>query len=75
MLTKEEAAEYLHGWENYTQLSELNVTIKANIHRKQPDYPKLNIDDLFSAIWNDEVVMVNDGYLVYKSELITKELI
>lgn len=69
LLTKDEATDYLCGWKNYCKSSELYVTIKQYIHRKQPDYPKLNIDILFSAIWNDEVVMVNDGYLVYKSEL------
>ena len=69
LLNKEEATDYLSGWEKNCKPFETNVTIKEHINRKQPDYPKRDIDDLFDAIWNDEVVMMNDGYLIYKTEL------
>ena len=69
LLNKEEATDYLSGWKKNCKPFEANVTIKEHINRKQPDYPKHNIDDLFAAIWNDEVVMMNDGYLIYKTEL------
>ena len=69
LLNKEEATDYLSGWKKNCKLFETNVTIKEHINRKQPDYPKHDIDDLFDAIWNDEVVMMNDGYLIYKTEL------
>lgn len=69
LLNKEEATDFLSGWKKICKLFETNVTIKEHIHRKQPDYPKRDIDDLFAAIWNDEVVMMNDGYLIYKTEL------
>lgn len=59
----------MSGWKKICKPFETNVTIKEHINRKQPDYPKRNIDDLFAAIWNDEVVMMNDGYLIYKTEL------
>lgn len=69
LLNKEEATDFLSGWKKICKPFETNVTIKEHINRKQPDYPKRNIDDLFAAIWNDEVVMMNDGYLIYKTEL------
>ena len=69
LLNKEEATDYLSGWKKNCKPFETNVTIKEHINRKQPDYPKHDIDDLFDAIWNDEVVMMNDGYLIYKTEL------
>lgn len=69
LLNKEEATDYLSGWKKICKPFETNVTIKEHINRKQPDYPKRDIDDLFDAIWNDEVVMMNDGYLIYKTEL------
>lgn len=69
LLNKEEATDYLSGWKKNCKPFETNVTIKEHINRKQPDYPKRDIDDLFDAIWNDEVVMMNDGYLIYKTEL------
>ena len=69
LLTKEGEEDFLCGWKKICKSSEMNVTIKEHINRKQPDYPKRNIDDLFVAIWKDEVVMMNDGYLVYKTEL------
>lgn len=69
LLNKEEATDYLSGWKKICKPFENNVTIKEHINRKQPDYPKRDIDDLFASIWNDEVVMMNDGYLIYKTEL------
>ena len=69
LLNKEEATDYLSGWKKNCKHFETNVTIKEHINRKQPDYPKRDIDDLFDAIWNDEVVMMNDRYLIYKTEL------
>ena len=69
LLNKEEATDYLSGWKKNCKPFETNVTIKEHINRKQPDYPKRDIDNLFDAIWNDEVVMMNDGYLIYKTEL------
>ena len=69
LLNKEEATDFLSGWKKICKPFETNVTIKEHINRKQPDYPKRDIDDLFDAIWNDEVVMMNDGYLIYKTEL------
>lgn len=73
LLTRDEEIEFLSGWKHFCQPSlkdsDLKVTIKEHISRKQPDYPKENIDDLFSAIWDDKVVMLDDGYLVYKYEL------
>lgn len=69
LLNKEEATDYLSGWKKNCKPFETNVTIKEHINRKQPDYPKRDIDDLFDAIWNDEIVMMNDGYLIYKTEL------
>lgn len=69
LLNKEEATDYLSGWKKNWKHFETNVTIKEHINRKQPDYPKRDIDDLFDAIWNDEVVMMNDRYLIYKTEL------
>ena len=69
LLNKEEATDYLSGWKKNCKPFETNVTIKEHTNRKQPDYPKRDIDDLFDAIWNDEVVMMNDGYLIYKTEL------
>lgn len=69
LLNKEEATDFLSGWKKICKPFETNVTIKEHINRKQPDYPKRNIDDLFAAIWNDEVVMMNDGYFIYKTEL------
>ena len=73
LLTKENEEDFLCGWKKICKSSETNVTIKEHISRKQPDYPRRNIDDMFAAIWNDEVVMMNDGYLVYKTELIDKK--
>lgn len=70
LLSKEQELEFLLSWKKISRSDDLNITIKEHLNRKQADYPKRNIDDLFEAIWNDEVVMVNDGYLVYKSELI-----
>ena len=69
LLNKEEATDFLSGWKKICKPFETNVTIKEHISRKQPDYPKRDIDNLFDAIWNDEVVMMNDGYLIYKTEL------
>ena len=69
LLNKEEATDYLSGWKKNCKPFETNATIKEHINRKQPDYPKRDIDNLFDAIWNDEVVMMNDGYLIYKTEL------
>lgn len=54
LLNKEEATDYLSGWKKNCKAFETNVTIKEHINRKQPDYPKRDIDDLFDAIWNDE---------------------
>lgn len=67
LLTKHQEEEFLSSWKENCKSSDLNITIKEHLSRKQPDYSKRNIDDLFTAIWNDEVVMVNDGYLVYKN--------
>lgn len=72
LLTKEDEEDFLCGWKKICKSSETNVTIKEHLTRKQPDYPKRNIDDLFTAIWNDEVIMMNDGYLVYRTELLEK---
>ena len=69
LLNKEEATDFLSGWKKNCKHFETKVTIKEHIKRKQPDYPKRDIDDLFDAIWNDEVVMMYDGYLIYKTEL------
>lgn len=69
LLSKEQELEFLLSWKKICKSDDLNITIKEHLNRKQADYPKRNIDDLFEAIWNDEVVMVNDGYLVYKSEI------
>lgn len=69
LLTNVEGAEFIEGYKNFCKSPDLSITIKEHIHRKQPDYPKRNIDVLFNSIWNDEVVMMNDGYLVYKSEI------
>lgn len=69
LLNKEEATDYLSEWKKNCKPFETNVTIKEHINRKQPDYPKRDIDDLFDAIWNEEVIMMNDGYLIYKTEL------
>lgn len=69
LLTKAEEAEFIAEYKNFCKSSDLNVKIKEHINRKQPDYPKRSIDVLFESIWNDEVVMMNDGYLVYKNEL------
>ena len=68
LLSNIEGAEFIEGYKNFCKSSDLSVTIKEHINRKQPDYPKRNIDVLLNSIWNDEVVMMNDGYLVYKSE-------
>ena len=69
LLTKEDEEDFLCGWKKICKSSETNVTIKEHLTRKQPDYPKRNIDVLFAAIWNDEVVMLDDGYLAYRTEL------
>lgn len=69
LLTKESEEDFLCGWKRICESSGTNVTIKENIHHRLPDYPKRDIDVLFAAIWNDEVVMMDDGYLVYKTEL------
>ena len=69
LLNKEEATDFLSGWKKICKPFETNVTIKEHISRKQPDYTKCDIDDLFAAIWNDEVVMMNDGYLGYKTDI------
>lgn len=70
LLSKEQELEFLLCCKKICKSDDLNITIKEHLKRKQADYSKRSIDDLFEAIWNDEVVMVNDGYLVYKSELI-----
>ena len=69
LLTKESEEDFLCGWKRICESSETTVTIKEHLSRKQLDYTKCNIDVLFAAIWNDEVVMMDDGYLVYKTEL------
>lgn len=69
LLTKTEAAEFIAEYKKFCKSSDLNIKIKEHINRKQPDYPKRSIDVLFESIWNDEVVMMNDGYLVYKIEM------
>ena len=70
LLMKEEQVDFIDGYKKFIKTSNLNITIKTHINnRNQPDYPKINIDDLFNLIWNDEVILMNDGYLVYKSEL------
>lgn len=74
LLNKEEATDFLSGWKKICKPFETNVTIKEHINRKKPDYSKRTIDDLFAAIWNDEVVMMNDGYLVYATELSDKKI-
>lgn len=74
LLTKEVEEDFLCGWKKICKLAETNVTIKEHLSRKQPDYSKRNIDDLFVAIWNDEVVMMDDGYLVYRTELPEKQV-
>lgn len=71
LLIKAEELEYLSSWKNFCAQYRIgtNIKIKKNISRKQPDYSEIDIDVLFNAIWADEVVMTNDGFLVYKSEL------
>lgn len=71
LLSKNEEAEYLDSWKKYCSTHKIgtNVTIKKNIHHLLPDYPKIDIDELFKSIWADDVIMMNDGYLVYKEEL------
>ena len=69
LLTKESEEDFICGWKKVCKPSETTVTIKEHLSRKQPDYTKCNIDVLFAAIWNDEVVMMNDGYLGYKNDI------
>lgn len=60
LLTKDESLEYLSSW---LMLNPGNITIKTNIDRKQPDFSKRNVKEVFDCIWNNTMFMEGDGYL------------
>lgn len=68
ILSKEEESDFLAGWKSYCRPSpgSANITIKTKIINKQPEYKTIDIDILFSALWNNEITMGLDGFVFYK---------
>lgn len=66
LLTKDEEKDFLLGWKDFSASMSFgtNITLKKVVD-KQVQYYTRDIDIVFEDIWNDTLVLGNDGFLFY----------